>query len=79
MREVILNAKHHIKDLLGYLDVMGGNFDGMQDARDFLERLEKWESLKPEEQAKRENWIKIGTFTLEELSPAQDEADFEED
>jgi len=67
MKEVILNAKHHIKALLGYLKYCDIRFDGMEDAQAFLDRLEKWESLKPAEQAKRENWIKIGTFTVAEL------------
>lgn len=72
MIKIIQEAKTHIKHLLVHLRVMGGNFDGMIDAETFLDRLEKWESLKPAEQAKETEWIKIGTFDLEEFIEPDD-------
>jgi hypothetical protein len=68
MKRIILEGKHHVQALLGilleYCDV---RMDAMLDASEYVESLDKWQSLTPDEQAKESNWELIGTFTLAEL------------
>lgn len=78
MKRIILEGKHHVQALLGilleYCDV---RMDAMLDAKEYVESLDKWQSLTPDEQAKESSWELIGTFTLEEIIGVEEEEDGE--
>ena len=75
MRSIILEGKKHIVQLLKYLELADANFDGMQDAQEYVESLDKWESLLKEEKDQKgeSTWEKIGTFDLHDLIEPEEE------
>lgn len=78
MKRIILEGKHHVQALLGILDKhCDVRMDAMLDAREYVESLDKWQSLTPDEQAKESSWELIGTFTLEEIIGVEEEEDGE--
>lgn len=79
MRNIILEGKRHVVSLLHILDNHTDlQFDAMIDAREYVESLDKWQSLLKEKKTKdgESAWELIGTFDLSELiEPEGDDED----
>lgn len=76
MRTIIIEGKHHVERLLGILDKHTTlQFDSMISAREYVESLDKWESLMKKEKNKKGEsaWEKIGTFDLQAFIDEDDE------